>query len=146
MKVRSAGPGDFPDITRLLEQLGRPAVTPRTRTTCHAIYAAQLDDPDCEHLVAVTDRDAVIGFCSLHFRARLNNAAPQAWIPDLFVEERSRGAGVARALLAEAEQRARARGCSNLTLESGYDRKAAHVLYAGSGMKDAGKYFGKRLD
>ncbi len=146
MNVRSAGPGDFPDVTRLLEQLGRPAVTPRTRTRCQEIYAAQLDDPDCDHLVAVTDRDAVIGFCSLHFRARLNNAAPQAWIPDLFVEERSRGAGVARALLAEAERRARARGCSNLTLESGHQRAAAHLLYAAAGMEETGKSLGKRLD
>jgi GNAT superfamily N-acetyltransferase len=145
MEVRSAQLEDFGAVTRLLERLGRPSVTPRTRTAAQEVYSAQLDDPDADHLVAVTPRDRVIGFCSLHYRTRLNRTEPQAWIPDLIVDEGERGRGVARALLGEAERRARSRGCIDITLESSYARKEAHLLYVGAGMQDLGKYFGKRV-
>jgi GNAT superfamily N-acetyltransferase len=94
----------------------------------------------------VTGRDCVIGFCSLHFRTRLNHDEPQAWIPDVIVDEGERGRGVARALLGEAERRARERGCSDVVLESSYNRKEDHLLYVGAGMTDAGKFFRKRID
>lgn len=143
--IRSAQPGDFGDVTRLLERLGRPTITPRNRGTAKGVYSAQIEDPDTSHLVAVTPRDRVIGFCSLHFRLRLNHTNPQAWIPDLFVDEGERGRGIARALLSEAERRARERDCYELVLESSYARKEAHLLYVGAGMQDAGKFFLKRL-
>jgi GNAT superfamily N-acetyltransferase len=145
MTVRSAQPDDFGAVARLLERLGRPAIGPRNRAATIEVYNAQLDDPDAAHMVAVTPRNRVIGFCSLHFRSRLNHAAPQAWIPDLIVDEGERGRGVARALLVEAEHHARDRGCYELTLESSYTRKEAHLLYVGAGMQDLGKFFRKKL-
>ena len=146
MVIRTAQPDDFGPVTRLLERLGRPTVTPRNRAAVKDVFNAQLVDPSTSHLVAVTGRDRVIGFCSLHFRTRLNYDGLQAWIPDVIVDEGERGRGVARALLGEAEKRARERGCFDLTLESSYDRKEAHLLYVGAGMTDAGKFFRKRLD
>jgi GNAT superfamily N-acetyltransferase len=145
MTVRSAQPDDFGAVAHLLERLGRPAIGPRNRTAAIEVYNAQLDDPDASHMVAVTPRDRVIGFCSLHFRSRLNHAVPQAWIPDLIVDEGERGRGVARALLVEAERHALERGCYELALESSYTRKEAHLLYVGAGMQDTGKFFRKRL-
>ena len=145
MEIRSATPEDFDPVTRLLEHLGRPTVTPRTRSEVRDVYCEQLADPNSEHLVAVTPRGRVMGFCSLHFRSRLNNIDPQAWIPDLIVDEHDRGRGVARALLGEAERRARERGCTDVTLESGNARKEAHLLYVGAGMQETGKSFRKRL-
>ena len=53
------------------------------------------------------DDGEVIGFCSLHFRERLNYPTPDAWVPDLIVTERARRRGAARLLLEEAERRAR---------------------------------------
>jgi len=146
MVIRTAQPDDFGPVTRLLERLGRPTVTPRNRAAVKEVYNAQLTDPSTSHLVAVTGRDRVIGFCSLHFRTRLNHDRGQAWIPDVIVDEGERGRGVARALIGEAEKRARERGCFDLTLESSYARKEAHLLYVGAGMTDAGKFFRKRLD
>jgi GNAT superfamily N-acetyltransferase len=145
MVIRSAQPDDFGSVAHLLERLGRPPVTNRNRARAKDVYNSQLTDPDTSHLVAVTDRDRVIGFCSLHFRTRLNEESPQAWIPDLFVDEGERGRGVARALLSEAERRARERGCYEVTLESSQHRKEAHLLYVGAGMTEAGKFFLKRL-
>ena len=65
-------------------------------------------DGDAAHLVAEDDGE-VIGFCSLHFRERLNYPTPEAWVPDLIVSERARRRGAARALLEEAERPARVR-------------------------------------
>jgi GNAT superfamily N-acetyltransferase len=144
MTIRDAEPQDFDAVTDLLERLGRAQVTDATRDRCREVYAAQISDRTADHLVA-DDDGALVGFCSLHYRNRLNRATPQAWIPDLFVLEASRRRGVARSLLVEAEARAIARNCWDLTLESGYQRGEAHKLYASFGMRDAGKYFHKLL-
>src|SRR5437763_15475912 len=122
--IRTAQPDDFGPVTRLLERLGRPTVTPRNRAAVKEVYNAQLTDPSTSHLVAVTGRDRVIGFCSLHFRTRLNHDQGQAWIPDVIVDEGERGRGVARTLLGEAERRARDRGRFDVVLEPSSSRKA----------------------
>jgi GNAT superfamily N-acetyltransferase len=145
MKVRDAEPQDFDVVTELLEGLGRAEVTDATRDRCREIYAAQISDPKVKHLVAEDDEGTVVGFCSLHFRNRLNHITAQAWIPDLFVLESARRTGVASALLHEAERHALERGCWDLTLESAYQRTEAHLLYVNFGMRDSGKYFRKLL-
>jgi GNAT superfamily N-acetyltransferase len=145
MRVRDAEPQDFDAVTHLLELLGRAEVTDATRDRCREIYAGQMSDPAAKHLIAENGDGEVVGFCSLHFRNRLNHATAQAWIPDLFVLDSARRQGVARALLEEAEGAAIERGCWDLTLESAYQRTEAHLLYANFGMRDAGKYFRKLL-
>jgi GNAT superfamily N-acetyltransferase len=145
MRVRSAEPQDFDAVTDLLELLGRAEVTDATRDRCREVYAGQISDPGVDHLVAEDDSGAVVGFCSLHFRNRLNHPTAQAWVPDLFVLESARRQGIANGLLAAAEERALARGCWDLTLESGHQRTEAHQLYTSFGMRDAGKYFRKLL-
>jgi GNAT superfamily N-acetyltransferase len=145
MRVRDAEPQDFDAVTDLLERLGRAKVTDATRDRCREIYAAQMSDPTANHLVAENDDGELVGFCSLHFRNRLNHATAQAWIPDLFVLESARRQGVASALLEEAERRALDRNCWDFTLESAYQRTEAHQLYLNFGMRDVGKYFRKLL-
>jgi GNAT superfamily N-acetyltransferase len=143
--VRSAEPQDFEVVTELLELLGRAVVTEETRDRCRELFASQISDPAVDHLVAEDDDGRIVGFCSLHFRGRLNHATPQAWIPDLYVREEARRRGFARALLEEAERRAIRRGCWDLTLESAYQRVEAHRLYESFAMRDSGKYFSKLL-
>ena len=146
MNVRPAQEEDFGTITRLLEQLGRPTVTLRTRTACKDVFAEQMADPNTEHLVAVTDRDMIVGFCALHFRSRLNQPDPQAWVPDLIVDDARKGRGVARLLLEAVEDRARERGCFEIAVEtSSYVRNEADLLYTGAGMTDNGRSFRKSL-
>ena len=144
MNVRDAQETDFGRVTELLEQLGRPRVADESYATARQIYLDQLEDEYSHHMVAV-DEGQVVGFCSLHFRSRLNQATLQAWIPDLFVDPSSRGRGAAKALLLEAERVARGRGCHDLTLESGFERSEAHLLYSAAGMKEVGKSFWKAL-
>jgi GNAT superfamily N-acetyltransferase len=144
LNVRLADAGDFEAVSVLLEELGRPEVTDETRDACRAIFDEHVADGEAAHLVA-EDGGELIGFCSLHFRERLNYPTPDAWVPDLIVTERARRRGAARALLVEAERRARTRGCWGLLLESAYFRTEAHQLYAAFGMKDSGKSFWKSL-
>ena len=144
MRIRPARGDDFAAVTRLLEALGRPAVTDETIDDCRVIWEDQVVDPGSHHSVAEED-GRVVGFCSLHFRTRLNHPTEEAWVPDLFVAESARRGGVGRALLEEAERRARDRGCHMLVLESGYNRAEAHHLYRRFKMRDSGKVFYKLL-
>ncbi|HEX6459117.1 MAG TPA: GNAT family N-acetyltransferase [Thermoleophilaceae bacterium] len=145
MKVRSAEPRDFDAVTLLLESLGRQEVTDATRDRCREIYAAQVSDPGADHLVAEDHEGAIVGFCSLHFRKRLNYTTPEAWVPDLIVSEKLRRSGIGKALLEHAEQRAIERGCWALSLESAHHRVEAHRFYGAFGMRDMGKAFRKLL-
>jgi GNAT superfamily N-acetyltransferase len=145
VKVRLAAAQDFEAVAALLEELGRPRVTDETRDGCLAMFERQLGEESAAHLVAEDDDGAVVGFCSLHFRDRLNYATPDAWVPDLIVTESARRRGAGRALLAEAERRARERGCWLLALESAHHRTEAHTFYSAFGMTDAAKAFTKLL-
>jgi GNAT superfamily N-acetyltransferase len=146
VRARLAEGADFDSVTALLEELGRPRVTEETRDACRTMYERHLTDDGTAHLVAEHDDGAVVGFCSLHFRDRLNYTTPEAWVPDLIVTETARRQGAARALLEEAERLARERGCWLLSLESAHHRREAHMLYAAFGMADEAKAFAKPLD
>lgn len=146
LSARVARAADFEAVTRLLEVLGRDLVTAATEEECRRVFEAQVAESGSGPLV-VEDGPAgtVIACCSLHFRPRLNRARPDAWIPDLVVSPDARRRGAARLMLEEAERLARARGCWQLTLESGYPRTEAHQLYEAFGMTNEGYYFGKAL-
>jgi len=144
MRIRQARRDDFEQVTSLLEELGRPAVTPQTEADCRAVYEGQIMDPDAHHIVAEHDGE-VVAFASVHFRTRLNHPTEEVWMPDLIVTERARRRGIGRALLEEAEQRGRDRGCHMLQLESAYFRAEAHHMYRQFKMRDLGKAFYKAL-
>jgi GNAT superfamily N-acetyltransferase len=143
--VRRAALEDFEAVTRLLEELGRAVVGPETEEACRAVYMEQVEGVEAAPLVVEDDDGTVVACCSLHFRPSLNRPNPDAWIPDLVVTESARRRGAGRALLQEAERLARERGCWQLTLESGYRRKEAHVMYEAFGMNNEGYYFSKKL-
>jgi GNAT superfamily N-acetyltransferase len=145
VRIRAARRDDFEVVTQLLEELGRPVVTPATEADCRAVYEKQVFDPDTHHIVAEDDRGGVVAFASAHFRARLNHPTEEVWVPDLVVTERARRRGIGRALLEEIEQRARDRGCHMIQLESAYFRAEAHHMYRQFKMRDVGKSFTKEL-
>ena len=142
MRIRAARRDDFEAVTRLLEELGRPEVTPKTEADCRAVYEGEIMDPDAHHIVAEHD-GSVVAFASIHFRTRLNHPTEEVWIPDLIVTESARRRGIGRALLEEAERRGRERGCHMLQLESAYFRAEAHYMYRQFKMRDLGKAFYK---
>ena len=77
------------------------------------------------------------GFSTFHARPLLN-------VHDLAVLPDFQSRGIGRALLAAAEERARARGCCKLTLEVREDNQRARKLYQERGFRDfelAGKQY-----
>ena len=145
MQVRPITAEDYAAVSGLLAELGRPEVTEERDARTRAVFDADLADDYADHLVAVAEDGAVIGFCSLHYRRRLNQTTLEAWVPDLVITESLRGTGAGGALLAEAERRAQALGCHQLVLESAYFRTRAHKFYETAGMTDAAKAFVKKL-
>ncbi|HEY8476285.1 MAG TPA: GNAT family N-acetyltransferase [Chloroflexota bacterium] len=137
--VRRAEARDFEPVARLLEELGRGALTPAVEPVYRERYLRHLSRPDTASLVAEVD-GVVVGFLGLEFRERLNRLAWEAWIPDLIVAAPYRGRGVGKALLLRAFEAARAAGCSRVVLESGHARTVAHRLYRSVGMVERGIY------
>jgi ribosomal protein S18 acetylase RimI-like enzyme len=133
--ARLATPDDFEAVTGLLTQLGRTPLDEANEERFRSVYRAQIEDPSCCHLVAELG-GTIAGFCSLHFRDRLNRPLPESWIPDLIVDAAARRRGVGRALLEEAARRSREAGCYELDLESGAQRLGAHELYRSVGMAE----------
>jgi GNAT superfamily N-acetyltransferase len=144
MRIRAARRDDFEVVARLLEELGRPAVTSATEADCRAVYEKEVFDPDCHHIVAEDER-GVTAFASAYFRSRLNHPTEEVWVADLIVTESARRRGTGRALLEEIEQRARDRGCHKIELESAYFRAEAHHMYRQFKMRDVGKSFEKEI-
>ena len=80
-----------------------------------------------------------------------------AELKKLFLEDDARGAGAARALLAAADDEARALGCTNLVLQTGIRQPEAVSLYLATGWRPIAPFgpyvgdlhslcFGKVLD
>lgn len=145
MEVRVARASDWPAVSALLAELGRPDVRGATDESFHrGRFEDYLARPDTVALVAV-DGGEVVGFIDLDFRQRLNFREEQAWVPDLIVAEASRSRGAGSALLAEAMERSRERGCWSLTLESASWRARAHAFYEREGLENSAASFTKLL-
>jgi GNAT superfamily N-acetyltransferase len=69
----------------------------------------------------------------------------QLYVDDLITDEARRSSGVGRALLGYLEQKARAAGFDNLTLDSGTQRLQAHKFYFREGMAVTSFHFMKKL-
>jgi GNAT superfamily N-acetyltransferase len=119
---------DWPAVAVLLAERGRPDLRgTEAEAEGRRMYERYLERPDAVALVAEND-GTVVGFLDMAFRTWLNFTPPQAWTPDLVVAEGSRGQRIGEALLARAEQIARARGCWSMALESATWRDRAPLL------------------
>lgn len=146
VRIREATPADWPAVTALLVELGRPDVRVDHEREAQArlAFVAYLGRIDAVALVAEQD-GRVTGFLDLEFRGWLNRLTPEAWIPDLIVAEGLRGRGIGGALLERAEELARARGCFGMALESADWRTDAHRFYEAHGWTRIARHFEKDL-
>jgi ribosomal protein S18 acetylase RimI-like enzyme len=87
-----------------------------------------LADPDTDFLLAGSD-----GVCQLRYRFGLWLESQDCELEDLYVRERARGTGVGRALVEAALERARARGCGRVKLDTNERNEAARALYESLG-------------
>jgi GNAT superfamily N-acetyltransferase len=145
LRIRGATGEDWPEVARLLAELGRPEVLGSDLEDRHReAFQSYLDRPEVMALVAVRGNETV-GFLDMEYRQRLNFLRPQAWVPDLVVVHRERSRGVGGALLARAEELAREYGCWGMSLESATWRTRAHDFYVRQGWAETGRSFTRNL-
>jgi GNAT superfamily N-acetyltransferase len=128
VKIREAQSDDAGAIADLLADLGYPTAPEAVRSRLGA-----LGDGD---LVLLADDG--VGLIALHRVPRLAEGGAFTRITALVVARSYRSRGIARGLLAAAEQVARRWGCDVLEVSSGRrsERADAHALYSAAGFSD----------
>ena len=134
MLLRAPKDSDAPEIARLLGQLGYPSTPDEVLVRLKALRD---DAPATMAWVAEAD-GAVVGVATAREFPGIHVSAPVAWLTVLVVDERVRGRGVGRQLVAGAEAWARRIGAPRLSLTSAVHRKEAHQFYINLGYQQTG--------
>ena len=104
-----------------------------------------LEDRDTEFLLGSPHADAPpAGVVQLRYRYGLWRAGFDCLVEDVFVEEAARGAGLGRALVSAAIDRARERGCRRMELDTNERNAAAIALYESLGFSATDNSYGAR--
>jgi ribosomal protein S18 acetylase RimI-like enzyme len=146
-RVRLARPEDAETVARLMvafrDHLGdsRP-----TDEEMRAGVERLLRDADTEFLLAAPDGDGApaAGVAQLRFRYGVWRAGGDCLLEDLFVAESARGSGLGRALVEATLDRARARGCRRVELDTNERNDAALRLYGSFGFSATANSYGGR--
>ncbi|TCT21600.1 GNAT family N-acetyltransferase [Thermomonas haemolytica] len=138
--LRNAVPADADDVAQLLVELGYPCDIADAAERISAILAN-----DRQALVLARRNGAVCGLVALDFMYYLPLGTTTCRVTALVVSASEQGQGVGRALLKEAERRARAGGAARIELTSGAQRSEAHAFYRACGYSDSSVRFVKPL-
>ena len=138
-RVWKAGPEDALHVARLMLDFrawyGKPA-TPEIAAGFEDAIARLIVRDDVDYLLAGDGPDAV---AQVRYRLSVWTGSEDCWIEDVFVGESARGRGLGRALVVEALQRARERGCGRAELDVDVANAPARRLYASLGFRDKGE-------
>lgn len=113
-----------------------------------AMFKRWLDGeaPECFVHVAVDDAQQVVGFTLVSLRPELLSHEPSAHLEAIAVGEETEGMGVGQALLAAAEDEARAKGAKTITLHVFSVNTRARSFYEKSGYDGELIRYTKNLD
>ena len=141
-----AGPDDAPAVAGLLAEFRdwlEAEEPPLDRLG--AAVERLLADPDTEYLLAASAGTAdPAAVCQLRYRFGVWYDAEDCLLEDLFVRDSARGAGLGRALVEAAFERARQRGCRRIELDTNEANTAAVDLYESLGFRTFSERFGGR--
>lgn len=124
MRIRPMTSADCEEVAAISAQLGYPATAAQI---AHRVGLV-MEQPANALFIAEDDDERMIGWLHIVGRVYLD-ADPFAQIGGIVVDERNRGQGVGRALLAQAEQWAAAHGYDEMRLWSNAARAGAHAFY-----------------
>jgi ribosomal protein S18 acetylase RimI-like enzyme len=130
MLLRDVREEDAEAISQLLTEFTQ------LRTTTAQMQQRLARSQGIEHPILAELDGNVAGFASLRLLNYLGEDTPYPEISELFVSERYRRPGVARALMAELEARARAAGDSSLAVLTTGDNDTAIALYRAMGFEE----------
>ncbi|GAA4896964.1 hypothetical protein GCM10023405_15300 [Streptomonospora salina] len=149
MIIRAAIRSDLGAILRLLRELGdsipEQSSTVRMSSAAVRAWTRMENDPDRSVLVAER-RGQIIGTLDLLVIANLTHDA-QSWaiVDNLVVDPDCRRAGVGRALMDEAVDRAGRAGCYKIELLSHENRTGTQTFYAAVGLESSAEGFRRYL-
>ena len=128
MRIRKARDSDIDVLLELSDQLGHPA----TREDFQKQFSVLSQNDDHIILVAETKDQGVIGWVHALIRLLLFSE-PRAEIGGLVVDEKNRGKGIGRLLLAAAEKWAKSKDISIIVVRSNVIRQEAQEFYPNVG-------------
>ena len=128
--LRDVREGDAEALSQLLTEFTHLSTTPAQ------IHQRLARSQGIEHPIVAELDGQVVGFASLRLVNYLGEDAPYAEISELFVLERHRRRGIARALISELEMRARAAGASSLAVLTAANNDAAMAVYRAIGFQE----------
>lgn len=135
MKIRNGKSKDIPEITKLLEELGRMQHKGRVeKAKFEKIIHQYLSNSDKQILLAEDD-SKIVGMVSIVFLPRLNQSGSELWIPDLVVSKDYQNKGIGMQLIKTCAKIAKKKNCFRIRLESGNERKGTHRFYKKSGFE-----------
>jgi GNAT superfamily N-acetyltransferase len=139
--IRDARPDDAQALAGLLAQLGYP-------TSAGAVgrRLQRLDASEADRVFVAEENGAIVGFAVVHVSLAVEYDEPAAKLSAIAVDEAHRRRGIGEALVAAAEEEARARGCCLLFLTTAERRADAHAFYERVGFEHTGRRYGKTLD
>jgi ribosomal protein S18 acetylase RimI-like enzyme len=108
--------------------------------------AVLLEDHNTEFLLAAPDHQGPpAGVCQLRYRLSVWTGADDCWLEDLYIQDGARGAGLGRALVAAAVERAAKRGCRRIELDVNEQNAKAIAFYEQLGFTTEPKPPGRTL-
>ncbi|QVQ50581.1 GNAT family N-acetyltransferase [Spiractinospora alimapuensis] len=151
MIIRAAIRSDLGAILRLLRELSeggpQPARAGAVRMSSAAVRAWTRIETDPDRTVLVAERRGqIIGTLDLIIVANLtHDAQPWAIVDNLVVDPTARRAGVGRALIDDAVDRAARSACYKIEVLSHEARLGAHAFYAAVGFQNSAEGFRRYL-
>lgn len=140
LAIRDVRVEDAEALAPLITELGRPAAPEQMRARLERVAA----HPDYHALVAERG-GRVIGMAGMMRGLTFNDDHPSVRLLSVVVDPAERGGGVGAALLAAAEEWARAQGARQVHLTSGMHRQDAHRFYRREGYEARSLKFDKNL-
>jgi len=145
IRIRPSAIDDSPVIRDLLQQLGY-ALTAEQISGKIGVFARR----EGHHTFVAEIDGCVAGFMSLHIIEWFHRPDRTARLSALVIDRQYRGAGIGRALMQFAEDKAVQSGCANMELTSSLHRKAegTYDFYTSLGYLNANdqtSYFRKTL-
>lgn len=138
--IREAAGEDVRRLTELFDAYRQFYELPADLSTSGAYIAARLAARDSVLLVAADEQQELVGFCQLYPSWCSLLAAPIYVLYDLFVDPCGRRAGVGRALLLAAADRARQDGKARMDLSTARTNVQAQALYESLGWRRDDKF------
>jgi len=129
-ELRIAETDDREAIFGLITELQESQVS---RSDFDQIFGANLESPDIYYFVA-TEKEAIVGFISVHIQKLLHHASGIAEIQEVIVTKDLQGKGIGKLLFEKAKEIAVLRECLQLEVCCNQKRLDAHAFYENRGM------------